>query len=72
MSESIVSQWDRILEVLIEIYRETFIDSLDKRIGENTIGFLTRFKNTTIAPNLYARKLWGLKLLSSLETKPED
>jgi hypothetical protein len=56
MSDSIISQWDRILEVLIEIYRETFIDSLDKRIVESTIGFFTRFKSTIIEPTVYARK----------------
>jgi len=39
---------------------------------ENIIGFLTRFKDTTMAPTLYATKMRELKLLSSLETKPED
>jgi hypothetical protein len=39
---------------------------------ENIIGFLTRFKDTTMAHILYETKLRGLKLLISLETKPED
>jgi len=52
--------------------RETFIDSLDKRIVENTIGFLARFNDTTIARALYATKMRGLKFVSSLKTKPED
>jgi hypothetical protein len=72
MSDSFVSQWDRILEVLIEKCRETLINSLAKRIVENITGFLTLFKDTTMAPTLYATKLRGLKLLSSLETKPEN
>ena len=46
------------------------VNSLDKRIAENIIGFLTRFKDTTMAPTFHATKLRGLKLLSSLETKP--
>jgi hypothetical protein len=41
-----ISQRDRIFEVLREKYRETLIDSQDKRVVENIIGFLTRFKDT--------------------------
>jgi hypothetical protein len=34
---------------------------------ENNIGFLARFKDTTMTPALCAKKLWGLTLLASLE-----
>ena len=40
MSDLFISQWDRILEDLIEKNRETLINSLDKRRVENIIGFL--------------------------------
>jgi hypothetical protein len=72
MFDSFISLWDRILEVLIEKYRKTLINSLDKRIVEKIIGFLTRFKDTTMAPTFYKMKLSGLKLLSFFETKPDD
>lgn len=39
---------------------------------ENNIGFLARFKDTTMTPALYAKKLWERTLLPSLETKSED
>jgi len=58
--------------VLKEMCRETFIDSLDKRIMENTIGSLAPFNDTTIAPAFYATKMRGLKFVPSLKTKPED
>jgi hypothetical protein len=47
MFDSINSQWDRILEVLIEKNQEKLIDSIDNKLLEDFIGFLTHFKDAT-------------------------
>jgi hypothetical protein len=53
-------------------------DSIDKKMLEDFIGFLTHFKDATNeleasnVPTLYLTILWKLKLLSFKETKPVD
>jgi hypothetical protein len=39
MFDSINSQWDRILDVLIENNQEKLTDSIDKKMLEDFIGF---------------------------------
>lgn len=78
MFDSINSQWDKILEVLTEKNQEKLIDSIEKKMLEDIIEFLTPFKTAadqleaSKVPTLYMTTLWKQKLLCSLEKNIGD
>ena len=77
MFDSVSSQWDGILEVLIKKNQEKLMDSLDKEMLEDHTGFLTPLRDATDEPGGFEgacclRMLWKTKVLPVLETKPYD
>lgn len=78
MFESINSQWSEVQSILSEKNQDHLIETIDKRMLEDVITFLTPFKKASCdleaskTPTLYLCVLWKLKLLSLLEKTDGD